>query len=263
LEPYGWRARIGVVYIASSTVMEPELWAMAPPGVSFHVTRVRLPSVTSQALLGLADSFVEAARLLAEAPLDVLLIACTSGSFVGGPGYDQDLLARLGGVTGGIPATTTATATVQALGALGVRRVAVATPYTPEVNQRLVGFLESSGYAVAGLEGLGLDDDRTINAVPLEAVYRLARRADRPGAEALFLSCTGLRTVGILGVLEADLGKPVVSAVSASLWHSLRLAGVAQPLPGYGRLFDRAVGNGPGTSPASERGRRRGDPNAG
>jgi maleate isomerase len=243
--------------------MEPELWAMAPPGVSFHVTRVSLPSVTPAALLGLADSLVEAARLLAEAPLDVLLIACTSGSFVGGPGYDQDLLVRVRGVTGAIPATTTATATVRALGALGVRRVAVATPYTPAVNQRLVGFLESSGCAVAGLEGLGLDDDRTINAVPLEVVYRLARRADRPEAEALFLSCTGMRTAGILGVLEADLGKPVVSAVSASLWHCLRLAGVTQSLPGYGRLFDRAAGDGAGTSPASAQPKRRGDPNAG
>ena len=74
-------------------------------------------------------------------------------------------------------------------------------------------------------------------ACPWTDVYRLARDADRPEADALFLSCTNFRTIGVIAALERDLGKPVVSAIQASFWHCLRLAGVGGGVEGYGGLF--------------------------
>jgi maleate cis-trans isomerase len=85
--------------------------------------------------------------------------------------------------------------------------------------------------------GLGITEDRELGRVPLEDVYRLARGADRPEADALYLSCTNFRTIGVLAALERDLGKPVVSAIQASFWHCLRLAGVGESVEGYGRLL--------------------------
>ncbi|PYN75041.1 MAG: hypothetical protein DMD96_28625 [Candidatus Rokuibacteriota bacterium] len=69
-----------------------------------------------------------------------------------------------------------------------------------------------------------------------ERAYRLAREADVPRADAVLLSGTGLPTVGILELLERDLGKPVISSNQASLWRALRLAGVREPITGFGRL---------------------------
>jgi maleate isomerase len=70
-----------------------------------------------------------------------------------------------------------------------------------------------------------------------ERAYRLGRSVDIPEAEAVFLSGTGMPTVPALEMLEADLGKPVISSNSAMMWHALRLCGVRQPIAGYGRLL--------------------------
>jgi len=72
-----------------------------------------------------------------------------------------------------------------------------------------------------------------------ERAYAVGRQADRPEAEAVFLSGTGMPTLGMLQTLEDDLGKPVFSAASAMMWNALRIAGVSNPRPGYGRLFAR------------------------
>jgi maleate isomerase len=65
----------------------------------------------------------------------------------------------------------------------------------------------------------------------------MVRAADHPAADAIFISCTNFRTIGVLAALERDLGKPVVSAIQASFWHCLRLAGVEDAIDGYGRLL--------------------------
>jgi len=70
-----------------------------------------------------------------------------------------------------------------------------------------------------------------------ERAYLLARKADATGADAVLLSGTGLPTVAVLETLERDLGKPVISSNQASLWQALRMAGVREAIPGFGRLL--------------------------
>lgn len=103
------------------------------------------------------------------------------------------------------------------------------------VHERLVGDV-----------GLGcrrrVDEPRlegvtSIYAESAERAYQLAREADTPGAEAVLLSGTGLPTIDVLERLEHDLGKPVISSMQASLWQSLRLAGIREPIQGFGRLL--------------------------
>jgi Arylmalonate decarboxylase len=120
-----------------------------------------------------------------------------------------------------------------------VRRFLTPTPlYSyPALNQVCNAEVYVKHEKVLHAVGLGLDTDLKIGRVSLEDVYHLARQADRPDAEAIFISCTGLRTIGILDRLEHDLGKPVVSANQASFWDCLRLAGVPDRIAGYGQLF--------------------------
>jgi maleate isomerase len=236
---FGRRARIGLVYIASSIVMEPECYAMAPDGVSVHTTRIPLEGkITVDNLSGLADRLLDATRLLAAAPLHSIVFACTSGSFVGGRGYDDRIIARMSAVAGGIPVTTTTTALVAGLRALGARRVALAAPYTQAVTDRAAAYLEAYEFGVAASACLGLDDDVAIGFTEPETVDRLVRSVDRPGADAVVISCTNLRTAGLIEPLEAALGKPVISANQASFWHGLRLAGYRDRVPHYGRLME-------------------------
>lgn len=238
---YGYRARIGLVYIASSIVMEPECYAMAPAGVSVHTARIPVEKATVDALSKLAgehmSNLLEATRLLATAPLHSIVFGCTSGSFIGGKGYDEKIIARMQDVAAGIPVTTTATALLKALRALDAHRVVLATPYSGEVTERAVTFLAGNGIDVLNFDYMGLEDDLAIGFTPPERTYELVRRIDRSDADAAVISCTNLRTVAVLDALEQDLGKPVISAIQASFWDGLRLAGVRERIPGCGRLL--------------------------
>lgn len=236
---YGWRARIGVIYMASSIVLEPEFVAMVPPGVSVHTTRIELPPVTVAGLdqmMGSAE-VERCAELLAMAPLDVICFGGTSATFLHGLGWDAKIIDRLRARTKGIPVTTTSTAAVKALRALGLRRIAVATPYLAEVTERARTFLEQNGFQVVACRGMELGEDHAIGAVTTEAVYRFVRETDRPESDGVFISCTNLRTVRAIEALERDLGKPVVSAIQASCWDCLRTAGVGEARPGFGKLL--------------------------
>lgn len=236
--PYGWRAKIGLIIPSTNTINEPEFWRLAPRGVTIHAARATSAGPFSEAYFQrLRDSGMRCAEDLATAEVDVIAYGCTSGSIL------QPLEEIVEGVQGrtGIPTVATAGAVIAALRALEVHRVAVATPYVDFINEAEREFLSRHGFAVTSLHGLGLgetqEERRAIGRVPPEHVYRMARRADRPEAEAIFISCTNLATLDVIAAIEADLGKPVVTSNQACFWNCLRLAGIPDRIEGHGRLL--------------------------
>lgn len=236
----GWRAKVGLIYIASSTVMEPECYAMAPEGVSIHTTKMHLEEASVEGLRNLmeADKVEAAARLLAYAPLDVITFGGTSASFLEGLGNDVKVINRIESASGGIPGSATSTAAVRALKALGVKKVSFVGPYISEVTERGRRFFEQSAFEVTGAHGMEVRGDREINAIGLERTYNFVRECVEDEADGVFISCTGLRTVGAIESLEQDLGRPVVSAIQATFWDALRIAGVKEKTSGFGSLFN-------------------------
>ncbi|OLT45260.1 Asp/Glu racemase [Saccharomonospora sp. CUA-673] len=246
-------SRIGLVYMASSTLMEAEMYAMATPDVTVHTSRVTLPKVTVDGIDAMMRSpeLRQAVELVAQAPLDVLVFGGTSASFLHGTAWDRKLTAELTAWTGLTPpaghCTTTSTASVAALDAVDAGPITLVTPYRQEVVDRAVRFFGDNGHPVLTSTALGITSDHELAEVPLERVYDLAVEADTPEATAVFISCTNFASVGAIAALEDALGKPVVSAVQASFWHCLRLAGVAGARPGFGTLFERTGTVGTGT----------------
>lgn len=239
----GTRAKIGLIYIASSIVMDAEMAAMAADGVAVHTTRIKLPKVTVEgieAMMG-APQLEEAARLIGSAPIDILCFGGTSASFLHGTAYDKALIAKLKGWVPHCPSTTASTATLAALREVGAGKVALATPYVTPIHDRAIRFLSENGHEVVRHANLGIDLDHALAEVPLERVYDLVKTVDHPEASAIFISCTNFRSAGVIAALEAELGKPVVSAVQASFWHCLEVLGVDGARPGYGRLFARRL----------------------
>lgn len=239
----GTRARIGLIFMASSIVMESEMWAMAAPGVAIHTTRIKLPKVTVEGIEAMmnAPELKQAAELLGSAPIDVLCFGGTSASFLHGTAYDHGLIEKLKGWAPGPKITTASTATLAALKKVGAGPVALATPYVDAVHQRAIRFLEENGHKVLSHKNLGIDSDQALAEVPISRVYDLVRDVDTPEASAIFISCTNFWSVGAIDALEQALGKPVVSAVQASFWHCLEIADVEGAKPGYGRLFEGRV----------------------
>jgi maleate isomerase len=244
----GTRARIGLIFMASSIVMESEMWAMAAEGVAIHTARIKLPKVTVEGIEEMmnAPELEQAARLLASAPIDLLCFGGTSASFLHGTAYDHALIAKLKSWAPGPRVTTASTATLAALAEVKAGPVALATPYVDAVHQRAIRFLEENGHPVVGHDNLRIDSDQALAEVPLERVCDLVRSVDRPEASAIFISCTNFWSVGAIEGLEQELGKPVISAVQASFWHCLELLDVNGAKPGYGSLFKRRVADGTG-----------------
>ncbi|WP_024805454.1 Asp/Glu racemase [Nocardia sp. BMG51109] len=243
--------RIGLIYMASSTLMEAEMYAMATTDATIHTSRVTLPSVTVEGIDAMmrSEQLRTAAELAAQAPLDVLVFGGTSASFLHGSAWDRMLVEHLEewtGLTG--RCTTTSTASIAALAAVGAGPITLVTPYRDEVVRRAETFFTENGHPVAGSVGLGITDDRELAEVPLERIYDLAVRTDTPDATAVFISCTNVASVGAIAALEATLGKPVVSAVQASFWYALELTGTDAARTGFGSLLETRV---PATGVAS------------
>ena len=120
---------------------------------------------------------------------------------------------------------------------MGVTRIAVLTPYIDEVNAMIARHIEDHGLEIAGFTSFHMADDVQMAGLPPEAIYQAALEADRPGAEALFISCTAIRACDVVERLERTLGKPVVTSIQAMFWRSLEYAGYSGPVAGYGRLL--------------------------
>lgn len=235
---YGLRAKIGLIYPAPGWIMEPEFYLMAPEGVATYTTRIGLDACNVDGVTEIGNRSIEAAKLLAQAPVDVIALGCTSGSFVSGRGYDLELIKKMERESKGIPCTTTTTAVIEAFKLFNAKKLAVATPYIDEINARAQNFLEQNGLTVTNIKGLGLLTDAEIDSQSLETVYKLAKETDTKDADAVFIACTGLRSVPVLQALESALSKPVISAVQATFWHCLRIAGIKDKVKGFGRLLE-------------------------
>lgn len=233
----GWRGRIGLITPSPGSSTEAEFNRYRPEGVAVLTTRIPLLGISVEALNKMYTYVEEAALLLADtAEVDVIVFGCTAGSLVRGAGWDREIVQRLVKLTGR-KATTTSTGVLEALTALGVGRVAVATPYSAEVNEAEKAFLDNQGFRVTRIIGPLLSDPKRVPQIPPEDMYRLAKEADTPDADAMFISCTGLHVLGIIDMLERDLGKPVIASNQVSLWSALKQLGVKEKIQGLGRLF--------------------------
>jgi maleate cis-trans isomerase len=234
-ERYASTERFGIIIPSVNTVLEPEFWSARPEGTTFHFARAGLRVGSDEAGLDLLRRAApQAARDLGDAEPSLVVFACTSGSMVTGGTTKEELEAELTREAG-VRALTTASAVVDALRSLGVKRVGLGTPYLPWVGAAEVEFFSSNGFEVVANDNLGITDGHEMAALEPSVVADLARRVDRPIADAIFLSCTDLPTFSQLGALEAELGKPVVSSNSATLWSML---GRRPGLEHLGTLFD-------------------------
>jgi maleate cis-trans isomerase len=240
---YGWRARIGRLAPSAASVAENE-WAKASPdGVITVCARYLIERVTVADLENMMSQVDRAAREVASAKVNVIAQCGTPGIFIRGHGYDREVIDRIQELTG-IQATTMMTSVVESLRRLGARRLAVATAYTDDLNELLRTFLEASGFEVLSMTGLGLVRNVDIAEQPPEVAYRIGKRAfnEAPGADALFISCGGLRTFEAIEPLEGDFGRPVTSSSLATFWNCLRMSGVGTPITGFGTLLTLSGG---------------------
>jgi maleate isomerase len=147
--------------------MEEEMWAMSAEGVSTHTARIKLPKVTVQGIEEMmgAPELETAARMAGAAPINVLLFGGTSASFLHGTAYDKALIEKIKTWVPGPKITTASTATLAALKQVKAGKVALATPYLPEIHERAIRFLSQKGHEVVKSNYLSISDDHALAEV--------------------------------------------------------------------------------------------------
>ena len=181
-----------------------------------------------------------------EAALDLVDNGCDAVILGGSPlftklghGSDVEMGQRLTEKTG-VPVTAGLTGEVQALKAMGLHRLVVATPHEDALNARMKSFLEASGFDVLKIEGYGVRKNSAISDLPVHASYKIAKRlyAKAPEADGIFIPCPRWPTVEDVEILEHEIGKPVVTSCQAYIWYALKLIQIKEAVTGYGQLMD-------------------------
>ncbi|MGY3488027.1 maleate isomerase [Bradyrhizobium sp. USDA 4011] len=243
---FGTRASIGYVIISGDQTLPAELHMIhhAIPGVAVYESRQPSERVGEQRAT--ADHFIQregsiataAAMINSVRPPDVVAYGCTAGAMVSGHARIAEAIRT---VLPSAQVTDPLKAALAALAALKCESVALVSPYPQAVSDMMVAHLDAAGYEVpvaCRFHNDGGDAILDVQFITPESIERAVMDAgSMPQVQAVFVSCTGMRALEILGRAEVKLGKPVISSNQALCWHALRLAGCHDKITGFGSLF--------------------------
>ncbi|MEM5346105.1 hypothetical protein [Paraburkholderia azotifigens] len=223
-----------------NTTTEPDFIRHAPGDIGFFATRVFMQLSTPDDLRAMNAQLDNACKLIASIVPDIVVYACTSGTFLDGNSALAQMTSRIESLTA-CPVVTTSAALLDALAALSVSRLAIAAPYPEDVTAAECRFFESNGYEVVSSYAL-LRSGHEIRKISAAEIERLVTDADSPDADAIVVSCTDLRAFELVNHLEKIVGKPVLTSNQATLWAVLKqLKKSCVPSPA-GSLFELTQG---------------------
>lgn len=231
----GATGRFGLIVLSTDETIEAEArYVLHRPGFAVFHARIPAHALVTPATLKLMEA--EMPQTAAQLPLglDAIGYACTSGATVIGPERVESLVQS---VHPGTPVTNPMTSVVRALYHLKARRIALVTPYLPSVSASLRDLLAGAGIDTVVEFSFNQEEDKTVALIAEASTLAALRMAGRAEVDAIFTSCTNLRTFGILEQAERETGMPVVSSNQALLWNMLVSAGHATSGMGPGRLF--------------------------
>ena len=243
--------RIALV-VPSDSHVDDEFWRLlAPHGIPLigrtagadpvQMTTPGLAAPHTKSLAESSDLEVAADLLRAGKPAAAAYVD-TSISFIRGPGGDLDIANRIQAFLG-VPTVVTSTAVVHACRALEVSRIAVLTVYVDEVNETMPTFFGPQGIEVTRMQKArsNMDAGNTseeLGQMSPQELIEIGTSMNDDSMDAVFIPCTAVRTLEAIEPLEDAIGKPVVTAIQATMWRVARLAGLEHDAPQGGRLFE-------------------------
>ncbi|SNY92991.1 maleate isomerase [Cohaesibacter sp. ES.047] len=230
--------RIGLLLLETDHTTELEFARHMPHDkVGVYCNRVEYanPTTPENLLAMLPKLGQRAEQILPGSDLDAVYYGCTAASFVIG---NERVEEAIHAVKPKARVITPTSAAMEAFEHLKIGSVALLTPYLPATSEPLETYFESHNIAVKRHSCLGLEDDRDMARLDADSLIRAAENADDPQADALFISCTALRSIEVATELEMRLGKPVITSNQAAVWSVCRLLGLPRPDRNACRLFE-------------------------
>jgi maleate isomerase len=236
------RATLGLIVLASDQTIEYEFRRVATlPGVGIYESRIYNASqVTPEALRALEKEIAQGAGLILPGlPVDVMAFGCNSGTMILG---EDVVFDHIRASRPNVPCTSPVTGTIAALERLNASRIAVLTPYNDAINKMVADYLRKRNLDVVAFGSFNEENDHKAARISLNSLSQAILKLGRiSGVEAVLVGCTSLRLVDEIAAIERELGKPVTSSNHAMGWHALRLAGIQDTMPQFGRLFEMAL----------------------
>jgi maleate isomerase len=230
--------KIGLLIPCTNTTMEEEFnRALLPKNITVHAARLRRSTtdLTIETLSEMESSIEDALSLMGMIDLDVVIFGCTSASQFLGRGWDDKIIERMKKLTNAA-VTTTATCVIEALKRLDMKKIGVITPYIDKINEREKDFLQTHGFEVAFIDGFRFLDSLKIPKVTSSQLLAFIKKCSLSDVDGLFISCTNLKTFGVIDEVEKAYSIPVVTSNQASLWNALRITGKREGFDTLGKL---------------------------
>ncbi len=237
-EGIGTRATFGLVVLKTDETIEHEFRRFIPDdGVVMYHSRVEsAPEVTPETLAKMREDLPRAVSMLPEtAPFDVIGYGCTSGATVIGPSGVADGVHRH---VPGVRVTEPLSAARAAFKAMGVRKLALLSPYMESVSAALRRAFEESGIDISVFASFDEERESVVaRMTPNSLLTAIERSVGGKDVDAVFMSCTNLRMAPVIAEAERRTGVAVLASNQVLAWHMLRLAGLDHAPPKAGRLF--------------------------
>jgi maleate isomerase len=240
----GYRAKFGVVGPSTNTIVEPDYYMMAPPGVTFHYGRISITNQNmadddqfEQLMEQIRASIEVAVRDVMTCEPSAMIMGMSSETFWGGKEGNLAFTQRLRHWAGGLQVTTGADACNEALRVFNARRLGIVTPYQPVGDNQVRKYFTECGYDIVELRGLKCPTAVSIAHVEEDQLRDAILEINTPDVEAIVQCGTNLSMVRLADEAERWLEKPVLAINAATLWHALRSNGIKDQVRGFGMLL--------------------------
>ena len=175
------------------------------------------------------------AQILPSEDIDIVAYGCTSGTIAIGA---ERIKQEVNNSKPNAKVTTPITAAIKAFNYLGIKKIAVLTPYPKDVNETVFNYLNENNLTIDSFSSFNLEYDSEIAQVSLESLQKEIAKIDLSNVDGLFVSCTALKIVDVLDKIEKLQNTTIISSNQAIIWDCLRSVGIDTKIKGYGKLFE-------------------------
>jgi maleate isomerase len=240
----GYRAKFGVLGPSTNTIVEPDYYMIAPPGVTMHYSRIYIGDQAmgdddqfERLLEQIRASIEVAVRDVVTCEPNSIVMGMSAETFWGGKEGNEAFTQRIRDWAGGLEVATGADACNSALQIFNARRLGVVTPYQPVGDGQVRKYFTECGFDILALEGLKCPTAVSIAHVTEDELRKAIVAVNSPDVDAIVQCGTNLSMVRLADEAERWLGKPVIAINAATFWHALRSSGIQDQSTGFGTLL--------------------------
>jgi len=175
------------------------------------------------------------AQILPSEDVDIIAYGCTSGTIAIGA---ERIKQEVNNSKPDAKVTTPITAAIKAFNYLGIKKIAVLTPYPKDVNETVFNYLNENNLTIDSFSSFNLEYDSEIAQVSHESLQKQIAKIDLSNVAGLFVSCTALKILDVLDKIEKLQNTTIISSNQAIIWDCLRSVGIDTKIKGYGKLFE-------------------------